>query len=123
MTNGLANSLDWVSMISSFLLVIGLLAVVLYLLKRFQPGGLATGRQIQLLESLGTGARQQVVLVRVRDKDLLLGVSVNQINTLAEWPASESSGQGASIASLRTVGASPAIMPAAQALSRFFKKK
>ena len=123
MTNGLANSLDWVSMISSFLLVIGLLAVVLHLLKRFQPGGLATGRQIQLLESLGTGARQKVVLVRVRDKDLLLGVSVNQINTLAEWPAAESSGQGASIASLRPVGVSPAIMPAAQALSRFFKKK
>ena len=123
MTNGLANSLDWVSMISSFLLVIGLLAVVLNLLKRFQPGGLATGRQIQLLESLGTGARQKVVLVRVRDKDLLLGVSVNQINTLAEWPASESAGQGASIASLRPVGVSPAIMPAAQALSRFFKKK
>ena len=123
MTNGLANSLDWVSMISSFLLVIGLLAVVLHLLKRFQPGGLATGRQIQLLESFGTGARQKVVLVRVRDKDLLLGVSVNQINTLAEWPASESSGQGASIASLRPVGVSPAIMPAAQALSRFFKKK
>jgi flagellar protein FliO/FliZ len=122
-TNGLANSLDWISMISSFLLVIGLLAVVLYLLKRFQPGGLATGRQIQLLESLGTGARQKVVLVRVRDKDLLLGVSVNQINTLAEWPASESSGQGASISSLRPVGASPVIMPAAQALSRFFKKK
>jgi flagellar protein FliO/FliZ len=121
MTNGLANSMDWLSMASSFLLVIGLLAVVLYLLRRFQPGALGSGRQIQLIESLATGSRQRVVLVRVRDKDLLLGVSLQQINTLAEWPA----GQGEARPSLSPVSPDlpKAVVPAAEALAKFLRKK
>lgn len=131
MTNGLANSMDWLSMASSFLLVIGLLAVVLYLLRRFQPGALGSGRQIQLIESLATGSRQRVVLVRVRDKDLLLGVSLQQINTLAEWPAGQGearpslspvSSRGSSNAPV-TQGLPKAVVPAAEALAKFLRKK
>jgi flagellar protein FliO/FliZ len=127
MTNGLANSMDWLSMASSFLLVIGLLAVVLYLLRRFQPGALGGGRQIQLLESLATGSRQRVVLVRVRDKDLLLGVSMQQINTLAEWPAPIDEQRpvlgGASAPVPVTQGLPKAVVPAAEALAKFLRKK
>lgn len=147
MTNGLANSMDWLSMASSFLLVIGLLAVVLYLLRRFQPGALGGGRQIQLIESLATGSRQRVVLVRVRDKDLLLGVSLQQITTLAEWPAAQgdarlapgpasssmASGMFAPSSPLPTSPASAGAaltqglprmaVPAAEALARFLRPK
>ncbi|MFZ9122186.1 MAG: flagellar biosynthetic protein FliO [Burkholderiaceae bacterium] len=141
MTNGLANSMDWLSMASSFLLVIGLLAVVLYLLRRFQPGALGGGRQIQLIESLATGSRQRVVLVRVRDKDLLLGVSMQQINTLAEWPApideqrpmlggasapssaARVAARGDSAPLPVTQGLPKAVVPAAEALAKFLRKK
>ena len=144
MTNGLANSMDWLSMASSFLLVIGLLAVVLYLLRRFQPGALGSGRQIQLIESLATGSRQRVVLIRVRDKDLLLGVSLKQITTLAEWPAaqgdallapgpaSSSTASGtfatsaespASAGAAVTKGLPRMAVPAVEALARFIRPK
>ena len=141
MTNGLANSMDWLSMASSFLLVIGLLAVVLYLLRRFQPGALGSGRQIQLIESLATGSSQRVVLVRVRDKDLLLGVSLQQITTLAEWPAAQgdarlapgptssstASGNFApsptSSGAAVTQGLPRMAIPAVEALARFIRPK
>ena len=141
MTNGLANSMGWLSMASSFLLVIGLLAVVLYLLRRFQPGALGSGRQIQLIESLATGSRQRVVLIRVRDKDLLLGVSLQQITTLAEWPAAQgdallapgpassstASGNFApsptSSGAAVTQGLPRMAVPAVEALARFIRPK
>ena len=89
MTSGLPPGVDLLGLASSFLLVIGLLAVLLFALKRMQglSGGGRQERQIEHLETMSAGARQKIVLLRVKDKELLIGISVGQIRTLAEWPS------------------------------------
>jgi flagellar protein FliO/FliZ len=78
---------------SSFLLVIGLLAVLLFALKRMQglSGGLSTDRQIRHLETMPAGARQKIVLLRVKDREILVGISPGAMVTLAEWTSHDAS--------------------------------
>ena len=91
MTSGLPPGVDLLGLASSFLLVIGLMAVVLFGLKRMQglSGGLSNERQIKHLETMSAGPRQKIILLRVKDRELLVGVSAGQINTLAEWQAAD----------------------------------
>ncbi len=95
MTSSLSSGLDWIGLASSFLLVLGLLALLLFALKRMQAMsvGASGQRQIQLLETLTAGNRQKIVLLRVKDRDILVGVSATQITPLAQWP--EQPGPGA----------------------------
>jgi flagellar biosynthetic protein FliO len=90
MTSSLSTGLDWVGLASSFLLVLGLLALLLFALKRMQglSGGPGGQRQIQHLETMTAGTRQKIVLLRVKDREILLGVSATQITALAEWSES-----------------------------------
>ena len=92
MTSGLPPGVDLLGLASSFLLVIGLMAVVLFGLKRMQglSGGLSNERQIEHLETMSAGPRQKIILLRVKDRELLVGVSAGQINTLAEWQSTTS---------------------------------
>lgn len=87
MISGLPPGVDLLGLASSFLLVIGLMAVVLFGLKRMQglSGGLSNERQIKHLETMSAGPRQKIILLRVKDKEILVGISAGQINTLAEW--------------------------------------
>ena len=82
-----ARSGNWVWMISSILIVIGLLYLFLYVLRRYfhRPGSmLAGGGQFQLLQQFHLGPKKQLTLVRVCGRVLLLGVTENSINTLLE---------------------------------------
>ena len=94
MTSTLSTGLDWVGLASSFLLVLGLLALLLFALKRMQGFSAGAGgqRQIQHLETLSAGTRQKIVLLRVKDREILLGVSATQITALAEWSESTATG-------------------------------
>jgi flagellar protein FliO/FliZ len=87
MTSGLPPGVDMLGLASSFLLVIGLLAVLLFALKRMQglSGGLSTDRQIKHLETMPAGARQKIVLLKVKDREILVGISPGAMVTLAEW--------------------------------------
>ena len=82
------HATDWLSFSFSFAVVLALLGALLYGLKRLQSGNLLgmPQRRIRILESASLAPRQKLVLVRVKDQDLLLGVSVQQINTLASFP-------------------------------------
>ncbi|MCE5272859.1 flagellar biosynthetic protein FliO [bacterium] len=77
----------WVWVFSSILIVIGLLYLFLYLLRRFfqRPGSLgpASG-QFQLLQQFHLGPKKQLALVKVCGRVLLLGVTDSSINTLLE---------------------------------------
>ena len=67
------------------LLVLALIPLVLWTLKRvqnFQPG--RGPRMIELACQLALGARERVVLVRVQDRLLVLGVTPQQVTLLAE---------------------------------------
>ncbi|NLY40952.1 MAG: flagellar biosynthetic protein FliO [Desulfovibrionales bacterium] len=83
MSLGLAT----VKMAASLLLVVGLILLLLYLLKRY---GLATrwqGRGTSLLhveERLVLGPRKQVLVVRFLNRILVLGVTDSSINLIAE---------------------------------------
>ena len=98
MTSGLPPGVDLLGLASSFLLVIGLLAVLLFALKRMQglSGGLSNDRQIKHLETMPAGARQKIVLLKVKDREILVGISAGAMVTLAEWRLSEPSGTGSS---------------------------
>ena len=82
------HATDWLSFSFSFAIVLALLGALLYGLKRLQNGNLLgmPARRIRILESASLAPRQKLVLVRVKDQDLLLGVTVQQINTLATFP-------------------------------------
>jgi flagellar protein FliO/FliZ len=84
------HATDWLSFIVSFAVVLALLGVVLYALKKMQNGSLLGmgQRRIRILDTVSIGPRQKVILLRVKDEDILVGVTV-QINTLAGFPLTE----------------------------------
>ena len=81
---------DWLSFAFSFGVVLALLGALLYALKRMQSGNLLGmgQRRIRVIDTMSLAPRQKVVLVRVKDQDILLGITVQQINTLASFPLS-----------------------------------
>ena len=82
------HATDWLSFIVSFAVVLALLGVVLYALKKMQNGSLLGmgQRRIRILDTVSIGPRQKIILLRVKDEDILVGVTVQQINTLAGFP-------------------------------------
>lgn len=78
---------DWLSFAFSFGIVLALLGALLYALKRMQNGNvLGMGqRRIRVIDSMSLAPRQKIVLVRVKDQDILLGITAQQINTLASF--------------------------------------
>ena len=72
---------------TSFALVILLLVGLLWALKRMQ-GARGVGRQekrLQVVESMSLGARHKVALIRVDHREVLVGITATQIQTLASW--------------------------------------
>jgi flagellar protein FliO/FliZ len=89
-----ATQLGWtdvLQMLLSFGLVVVLLLVLLHFLKKMQQGqgfGRAD-RRIRVVETLGLGARQKVVITRVDDREFLLGVTASDITVLGQWDAND----------------------------------
>jgi flagellar protein FliO/FliZ len=82
---------DLLQMLLSFGLVVVLLLVLLHFLKKMQQGqGFGrTTRRMQVVETLGLGTRQKVVITRVDDREFLLVVTATDISVLGQWPADE----------------------------------
>lgn len=77
------------------LLVVGLIFLMGYLMRRVGPLAPQGGQHIRLISSLPLGPRDRLLLVDVGGKQLLLGASPGRINTLhvfeqpvADLPAS-----------------------------------
>lgn len=75
---------DLLQYLVSFAFVIALLLGLLYALRKLQTGSVFAqrGQRLQIVEAVSLGPRQKVVLVRVDDHEVLLGVSAAQINLL-----------------------------------------
>lgn len=74
-------------------LLLGVIFFAYWLLKRlgFHGMGVHSGRGApQLLTRLMLGNRQSVAVVRYRDKDMVLGVTEEQISLLKEFDADDS---------------------------------
>lgn len=63
-------------------LVVGLIFLIGYLMRRVGPLAPQGGQQIKLISSLALGPRDRLVLIDVAGKQLLLGASPGRITTL-----------------------------------------
>jgi flagellar protein FliO/FliZ len=81
------GNLDAGSMILSLLAVLLAIVVVAWILKKLQVGGNSVVNGLKVVTSLNLGAKERLIVVQVGKKQLLLGVTGQQINlleTLAE---------------------------------------
>jgi flagellar protein FliO/FliZ len=81
--------MDWLQYLLSFALVIGLLLSLLWSLRKLQngtPGVPKNDRRLQTLEALSVGPRQKILLVRVDDREVLIGITAHQMTALSPWP-------------------------------------
>ena len=69
-------------MIGSLLLVLAIIGVIAWLMKRYalSPGASANG--IKIIATSGVGQRERVVIIEVEETWLVLGVAPGQVNTL-----------------------------------------
>lgn len=82
---------EWLSFAASSAIVLSLLAALLFLLKKMQSSNLLgmSARKISILETFSTGPRQKLVLLRVKDQDILVGITIQTMTTLATFPVSD----------------------------------
>jgi|SaaInlStandDraft_1057018.scaffolds.fasta_scaffold19785_4 flagellar protein FliO/FliZ len=79
--------MDWLSMMGSFLLVIGLLMATLFFIKKMGPGiSNAANKRMQIIEIQNLGGRQKLLLVRVNSDQVLIGISPQGMTSLGSWP-------------------------------------
>jgi flagellar biosynthetic protein FliO len=78
---------DVFRMLGSLGLVIALLVALLWALRKLQGkmNSQNAGRRLQIIESLSVGPRQKVALIRVGEREVLIGISPNQINGIASF--------------------------------------
>ena len=100
---------DLLAMLASFLVVIGLLVVTLFGIRKYGSGITLSGdRHINVLEIRNLGARSKLLLLQIRDEQLLVGVTATNISKLAHWPVDQNGlvGQDMATDSLSHDGAS-----------------
>jgi flagellar protein FliO/FliZ len=90
---------DWLQYLFSFAFVIGLLLTLLWTLRKLQNGqGLLRKhtQRLQTLETLSVGTRQKIMLIRVDDREVLVGVSAQSMTVLSPWPPKDNDPDSAS---------------------------
>ena len=87
MTSGISGA-DLFRMLGSLALVVALMLGMLWGLRQLQSkiNSQNSGRRLQIIESLSVGTRQRVALIRVGEREVLIGISPTQINGIASWP-------------------------------------
>lgn len=92
MATGLSGA-DMLRFAGSLVLVLGLLAALLWTLRRMQSGVRPGSKvkQMQVVEVMSIGPRQKMILVRVGQHEILAGVTPSQITTLGSWPSQATS--------------------------------
>ena len=75
-------------MFLSFIFVLFLLFVTLYFIKRMNNINIKNskhGPSIHVVQSISLGGKQKILLIRVNNNDILIGVTLNNINKIASW--------------------------------------
>ena len=87
MAPGFAGA-DLFRMLGSFALVLALMAALLWALRRLQSrmNSQNAGRRLHIVESVSVGPRQKIALLRVGDREVMVGITASQITALAQWP-------------------------------------
>ena len=81
------NNIDWLRMGASMVLVLGLLAALLWTLKRMK--GLQIKHKgpplLDVMETISIGPRQKMALVRVGTHQVLDGMTATKFTALGQW--------------------------------------
>lgn len=83
-------------MVVALACIVGLIFGVVFVLKRFLPGATRTGGEridLRVMAQLNVGSRQRVVVVRVQDRTLVIGITEGSINTMAELTETQPAAQ------------------------------
>ena len=80
--------MEWMSFGLSFMLVLLTIGALYFLFHRFVLGAMPVKmeRRMKVLETLAVGPRQKIVLMRVAGREVVIGITAQQMNALAEWP-------------------------------------
>jgi|GEM_PF-270573 flagellar biosynthetic protein FliO len=78
---------EWLSMMTSLAVVLVLLAVTLFALKKMGASTTKNaGKSLQISEVHNLAPRQKLIVVTINDEQILLGVTPQSINRLGNWP-------------------------------------
>jgi flagellar protein FliO/FliZ len=75
--------------IFGLIVVLGLLAGALWVLKRVGGGRLAAGSVVKIVGGVSVGNRERVMVVEVADQWIVIGVAPGQVSKLADMPRQE----------------------------------
>lgn len=114
-SNTATAQLDWVSLTGNFLLVLVLLLGVLWVLRRLQgikglQGLRPVARRLAVVEALNVGPRQKLAIVRLDNREVLVGVSPNGFTLLDTVPPAQSTGAVPAGASSAVPGTSRGVL-------------
>jgi flagellar protein FliO/FliZ len=76
------NMSDYFKVLFGLVFVIGLFLLTAFLFKRYGNGTMAGRGQIRLIDGLHLGNKERLVLVELKDKQILLSITPGQINKL-----------------------------------------
>ncbi|WP_406022801.1 FliO/MopB family protein [Succinivibrio sp.] len=86
---GLVSSANIVSWITSTFVILFIIMILAYLLKKTRFGRVNTG-ELRIENQLFLGPKQKIMVVNAYGRKVLLGVTVNQINYLTDLDANKS---------------------------------
>lgn len=78
----IGSASTWLSVFMSLLLVVGVIFMLGYLMRRFNVTQTGTG-QMQVVASIMAGARERIVVIQVGEEQHLVGITAQNINHLA----------------------------------------
>lgn len=81
------NELDLFQVVMPMLMVVSLIFILAWLVKRFNPKLPAMGKDIELISSAPVSSQSRLSLVRVAGKDLLIGITPTNITLLKDFDA------------------------------------
>jgi len=79
--------MDPVRYISAIILVAALLALAIWVLRRFNVAGVGVPSRLKVVSHLSVGTREKLLVVRFGEEDVLLGVTPHSITRLGAVPA------------------------------------
>ena len=90
------TAIDWPRFVLSAVFVLGLMAALLWWLKRRQSpwSTQAQGRRIQILETQPLGLKHKMMLVQVDQQMVLVSANAHDIRTLHAWPCATNGPEG-----------------------------
>ncbi|WP_141676659.1 flagellar biosynthetic protein FliO [Legionella jamestowniensis] len=82
--SSISNS-ELLRVMSGLLLVVGVIVLLSWLLRRLNNAGLGNSNGFKVIASMSLGTREKIMLINTGNRFLLLGVTSGSINTLHDF--------------------------------------